>query len=296
MASALRGALLLLPLLVLTGCAAPGPAVTSTAGVAGRYGMSLAPSPSSSSAADPAGRAGAAGDVVRCAGPVVGTTSAAPFEGEDTGATPEAALRAAQTWAKWDGVQDGYAFARADADRRLYVFEVEGVAKQALILRHGPALKGDGTRATVVRWWLESWARCDYAELPAAVARQQGLEIWSSTDGKRQPTSVLVSFRFGAGCYPGMTALDVGGPLQGGRDEDGRVPVEYVRDPAPELRDRYFERDYAEHVTVPADAADSGYERQGDHLGFSDDRGYAYVGTPGDAEAWPRATQPIRCA
>lgn len=293
--SVLRRALVLLPLLALTGCAAAGAPVTSTATASATYEQPLSATRSAASTDALIGWPGAAGRVVRCAGPVIGTTSRAPYDGEDTGASPDAALAAAKRWARWDGVQDGFVLARVEADRRLYVFELAGVAKQALILRHGPALKGDGTRSTVTRWWLESWARCDYAELPEAVAEQRGLQLWSDGDGTRQPTSVIVSLQFGGACYPGMTVLDVAGGAEGGWSKEKRPPVEYVRNPPGELRDDWFTASYAAHVPVPSSAVDSGYERDGKHLWFAKDRGYAYVGRPSDAEAWPRAMQPIRC-
>jgi hypothetical protein len=290
------GALGLLLSVGLAGCASPtaGPVVTARATASSSYNMplSMARSPSTDALI---GWPGAAGRIVRCVGPVIGTTRAAPYDGEDTGAAPEAALATARKWAAWSGVQEGFTLARVEASRRLYVFEVAGVAKQALILRHGPALNGDGTTNTVTRWWLESWARCDYAELPEAVAQARRLQLWSDAAGQRQPTSVIKSFQFSGGCFPGMTALDIGGPIDGGWNKERRVPVEYFRNPAPELRHQYFEGEYAEHVSVPRDAIDSGYERDGEHLWMSSNRGVAYVGAASDAEAWPRAKQPIRC-
>ena len=292
--SVLRGLLALLPLLALTGCGASA-AVVGSSTPSGSYDLPLVSSPGPTRGVDRIGWPGAAGEVVRCTGPVIGSTSTAPYAGEDTGATPDAALDAARRWYSWDGAQTGFALARTETDRRLYVLEVAGVAKQALILRHGPALKGDGSRDTVTRWWLESRARCDYAELPDSVAREQGLEIWTDATGRRQPTSAVVSFSFTGDCFAGMTALDLHGPVEGGWDK-GPSPTEYVRRPDPELQDEYFEREFLEHVPVPADAIDSGYEREGEHLWLSKDRGYAYVGQRQDADAWPRAVRTIRCA
>jgi hypothetical protein len=287
--------LALLPLLVLTGCGASGTPVVSGATAAATYDLSLVSTPGPTTGQARVGWPGAAGTVVRCSGPVTGSTSTAPYAGEDTGATPQAALDAARRWYTWDGAQDGFVLARVEPARRLYVLEVTGVAKQALILRHGPALTGDGSRDTVTRWWLESWARCDYAELPDRVAREQGLEIWTDRDGRRQPTSTIVSFRSTGDCFAGMTSLDLRGPGEGG-SKKGPEPIEYVSHPPAELRTEYFERDFVEHVAVPADAVDSGYERDGDHLWLSKNRGTAFVGQRQDADAWPKAVRPIRCA
>lgn len=287
--------LALLPVLTLGACsaAASGPVVTSTAALPSAVPFATA-TPSSADAL--VGWPGAAAQAVRCTGPVIGTTRAAPYEGEDVGTTPEAALTAARKWGSWDGAQEGYTLTGSTGDRRLYVFAVAGTGKQALILRRGPVLKGDGTRATVIRWWLESYARCDYAELPDSAIADTGTRIWTDTAGRRQLTSTIMSFEFRGDCFPGMTALDIDGPAVGGWNREKRQATEYVRAPAHELQDEYFDRAYAEHMTVPADATDSGFERAGGHLWFSRDRGLAYVGAQDDAEAWPRARQPIRCA
>ena len=288
------GAVVLLAVLALSGCSSAAGVATSTPAPTSTVPLTVASSPSSADGL--IGWPGAAGGAVRCDGPVVGTTRGAPYDGEDTGTTPEAALEAGRRWARWSGAQTGFSFAREADGRRLYLLEVDGVAKQALILRHGPALKGDGSRRTVLRWWLESWARCDFAELPDSVARENGLQLWTGVDGKRQTTSAVVSFDFSGGCFPNMTALDIGGPVHGSRNDERRIPTEYVRNPDPDLRSSYFTAPYLAHVAVPADARDTGYERAGRHLWIAEDRGYAYVGSATDAEAWPRAKRPIRCA
>jgi len=56
----------------------------------------------------------------------------------------------------------------------LHVSEVDGVAKQAVIVHDGPA-----AAARVV----ESWARCDWSDLPDAVAtryERDGKQLWLS--------------------------------------------------------------------------------------------------------------------
>ncbi len=289
--SALLGALVVLAMTALAGCAATPGVVSSTRPTTVDAPLTLASQPATDEAL--IGWPGAAGQIVRCSGPVVGTTRGAPYGGEDVGTTPDAALEAGRSWFSWDGAQNGFSFVKEADDRRLYVLDVDGLVKQALILRHGPALRGDGTRDTVTRWWLESWARCDYAELPDEVARERGLQLWTDADGRRQPTSTLVSFDFRGDCFPGTTALDVDGPVVGGSGED--APVEYVRAPHPDLRS-YFADSYVEHTAVPGDAIDSGYSRAGDRLWFAEDRRFAYIGSEDDAEAWPRSSQPIRCA
>jgi hypothetical protein len=75
-----------------------------------------------------------------------------------------------------DGPEEGLTVAARTHDRVLYVSEVDGVAKQAVIVRDGPA-----AAARVV----ESWARCDWSDLPDAVAtryERDGKQLWLSAD------------------------------------------------------------------------------------------------------------------
>ena len=68
----------------------------------------------------------------------------------------------------------------------------------------------------------------------------------------------------------------------------------YVREPHPDLADHFAER-YRAHATLPADAVDTGYQRDGDHLWLSPDEKRAFVGTRSDVEVWPRTTRPLGC-
>jgi hypothetical protein len=160
--------------------------------------------------------------------------------------------------------------------RRLYVRRLAGQPKQSLILRRGPALKGDGTRTTVSRWWLESWARCDWSELPAEVVAAQQLQLWSDERGGLVPTTTVVSLDIS--CAAGVTVLDHG-DAEYARNADG-FP-------------NFVSEKFRPHVQVPRDAKDSGYHRDGKHLWWA--RGGAYVGGRSDAEFWPLTKQPIRC-
>jgi len=47
--------------------------------------------------------------------------------------------------------------------------------KQAVIVHDGPATEGAGGPG----WYVESWARCDYSELPAYFTDSIGLRIWT---------------------------------------------------------------------------------------------------------------------
>ena len=46
---------------------------------------------------------------------------------------------------------------------------------------------------------------------------------------------------------------------------------------------------------LPADAVDTGYQRDGDHLWLSPDEQRAFVGSRADVEIWPRSIQRLGC-
>jgi hypothetical protein len=225
-------------------------------------------------------RAGAAGNVVDCdtwgAG---GTTGEATYSEGATAGSPDDALEVARGEGAFGGVQEGLTVAKEEDDRVLYVVEVGGVAKQAVIVRDGPATEGAGGPG----WYVESWAHCDYAELPRSFADSIGLQIWSRADGRPAPTTAIESWTGAEHCdWQSMTFLFLG-------------KAQYVRDPHPELDD-FFAEEYDAHAALPDDAVDTGYERGGDHLWLSTDKRRAYVGTEADVEVWPRTVQPLGCA
>jgi hypothetical protein len=76
----------------------------------------------------------------------------------------------ARTERGFGGVQEGLRTAIQEDHRVLYVLEVEGVVKQAVIVRG---------RAGGPSWYVESWARCDYSELPAYLTDSIGRRIWT---------------------------------------------------------------------------------------------------------------------
>ena len=147
------------------------------------------------------------------------------------------------------GVPDGLRVAKQEEDRVLYVLEVRGVVKEAVIVRNGPATKGAGGDG----WYVESWARCDYSELPRSFADSVGLQIWSDSSERPLPTTTIQSWSGPEHCnWQSMTFLYLGKAI-------------YVRDPLPDLAD-FFVESYDEHARLPADAGDTGFERNGKHL------------------------------
>lgn len=224
--------------------------------------------------------AGAAGDVVDCtAWGRGGSTGERVYSEGATADSPAQALEVALSEGGFGGVPDGLLVAKEEDDRVLYVLEVEGAIKQAVIVRNGPATEGAGGSG----WYVESWAHCDFSELPRSFTDSIGLQVWTDSDGRAVPTTTIESWTGPQHCdWQSMTFLHVG-------------KAEYVRDPHPELAD-FFAEPYDEHTELPADAVDTGFQRDGEHLWLSPDKRRAYVGTRDDVEAWPRTVQPLGCA
>jgi hypothetical protein len=225
-------------------------------------------------------RAGAAGDVVDCTAWGRGGSSGEEVYSEGaTADSPAQALEVAVSEGGFGGVSEGLLVAKEEGDRVLYDVEVEGVIKQAVILRDGPATEGAGGPG----WYVESWAHCDYSELPRTFTDSIGLQIWTDSDGRPVPTTTIESWTGPEHCdWQSMTFLHLG-------------KAEYVRAPLPELAD-FFAVPYEEHAVLPADAVDTGFERDGRHLWLSPDKQRAYVGTKGDVKVWPRTVEHLGCA
>lgn len=229
-------------------------------------------------------RAGAAGDVVDC--DAWGTGQA--FQGEEyaEGATaddPEQAVRYAFSEGLFLSMPQELKVAAETADRVLYVAEVDGLPKAALIVHDGAGSEGAGGDG----WYAESWAVCDAVELPGDFVEQSGYEVWTDADGRSVPTTELEVVRGPEHCdWQDMTFLT----LRRGEDST------FVRNADPDLGD-YFAEPYREHAELPADAVDTGFRHGDDRLWLAPDRARAYVGaTPGDVEVWPRTVQPLGCA
>jgi len=225
-------------------------------------------------------RGGAAGDIVDCDAWGSGGFSDADVYGEGaTAESPERALSVARSEGGFGGVQEGLRVAKQEDDRVLYVLEVEGVVKQAVIVRDGPATEGAGGAG----WYVESWAHCDYSELPRSFNASLGLQIWTDSSGRPVPTTTIESWKGSEHCdWQSMTFLYL----------DKAV---YVRDPQPDLTD-FFAEPYNEHAELPTTAVGTGFQRDGEHLWLSLDEQRAFVGTEGDVEVWPRTIRPLACA
>ena len=233
-------------------------------------------------------RAGAAGDVVDCNAWGAGGA----FRGDvySEGATADAPAEAVET-----AYSEGRSFSMphdlaiaAESDGRvLYVAEVAGSPKAALVVHDGEGTEGAGGDG----WYVESWAVCDIVELPADFVEELGYEVWTDANGQVVPTRRLEVFRGAEHCdWQDMTFLSLGRWVDHG-------PT-FVRDPDPDpyLRE-YLAEPYRAHTTLPVDVVDSGFRRGSDRLWLAPDRSRAYVGaTPDDVEMWPRMAKPLGCA
>ncbi|MBC9735107.1 hypothetical protein [Nocardioides marmotae] len=229
-------------------------------------------------------RAGVAGNVVDC--DTWGTGSA--FEGDvyDEGATagdPEGAVRHAFSEGLWLTLPDDLAEAARAEDRVLYVAEVDGRAKVAVVVHDGAGTAGAGGDG----WYVESWARCDVVELPPDFVEERGYQVWHDAEGRVVPTTELEAQAGPEHCdWQDMTFLHLAG--------DGRDAT-FARDPHRDVRDSFAEP-YLAHTTLPPDAVDTGYRRGEDRMWIAPGDARVYVGEgPDDVELWPRMVEPLGC-
>jgi len=274
------GALCCAAVLLLSGCGNPvlGDAAPQAPPYQGPLFVEVTAPPTD----ERADRSGAAGLAVDCDAPAVGDSRMGTYDGGSVSRTAARALSA--------GVGEAYRGstkfrrARVETDRVLYTYEVERQIRQAYIVHRGRAVDGH------TGWYVESWARCDWAELPPELAEGIGLQIWSDATRRRVPTSELVSGSGPEHCnWQSMTFLNV----RGGSLEHGQT---YVANPMSDYYPEYFEVPYAKDARLPSTAHDTGYALDGRRLWIAADRSRAYVGSEQSVEVWPATTQPLGCA
>ncbi|WP_134767650.1 hypothetical protein [Nocardioides sp. 1609] len=228
---------------------------------------------------DADGPYGAAGRALDCRyRPTGSRDSSTPYESGATRDTPAGAVETAYSEGLFiDAPEVDLALAAEDDDRQLLTYEVDGRVLMALLVRDGPATEGAGGPG----WYVEAFARCDFAEFPDALTAT-GLtrySVWTDVDGVRVPVSQVFSSPGPEHCdWQRMTFLYLG---------SGRRERTFVEDPEKRLRD-YVAGPYRADVPLPSDATDTGWEREGRHLWLSADGDYAYVGTADSVAAWPR--------
>ena len=222
--------------------------------------------------------AGAAGRVVQCTTKVSGGVGRDPYEGAAT-SSPADALDAAASEVGYIGDASDFHRERTDENRVLYTYRVEAEIKQAMIVVNGPTL--DRGKAG---WHAESWARCDLSEFPDSVIKAHRLDRWTDRNRERVPTYEISSGPGPEHCgWQTATFLKLNGRTYIGNPPDDLVP-EYIADT------------YAHGVSVPAEAVDTGYIRDGSHLWLAADRKAAYIGSEDSAERWPVVIKEFWCA
>lgn len=220
------------------------------------------------------GRYGAAGAAIDCPAAAGQNSRSDPYGGGVTSDSVEEALETA--------VSEGlFLFAPTSevrlvattTDRAMLVHEEGGRILMALVFRDGPGTEGAGGDG----WYLESAARCDFAEFPEDFAEMAGYQLWRDEHGEPVPVTQVYSTPGSAHCdWESMTFLLLN------RERDM-----FVSEPLPEL-ENFIAGPYEVGVALPDDARDLGVERDGRHLWLGADGRYAYVGTREHLEAWPR--------
>lgn len=172
----------------------------------------------------------------------------------------------------------GFEQVRMDGERALYVYDVDGETKAAVVVAtHVPG-----------SWTMEAVASCDPAEFAPSADAELDNKIWTNRDGNRVPTRELADFRGHSHCGTQSATLLLVHP-------PSTEPVMYVRDPDGVLTEE-TRGSYESEVEPPANAEDSGFRLDEWQLWYAADRSAAYVVTPDGAERWPRAKHLIGCA
>ena len=227
-------------------------------------------------------RAGAAGRMVDCDGPVHLGGWTLDFGGPTVGAAdPHAALETFLDTGLFGLPRDGYQIAATESGRALFTYEVGRSRKVAVIVADGTTVKEqvgapDG-------WAVEVFATCDPAEYHPSADDSLGQTVWTDRDGNRVPISTITSSPGHSHCdTETVTFLQLNDSV-------------YLRDPEHRLAEAAVQP-YDADARLPADATDTGYRRGADQLWLSADRTIAYLVTDDRVEAWPSTRYPVGCA
>lgn len=252
---------------------APFPSATPT-------GTDLASPPPVANDPDPVVRAGAAGRLVSCDGPVHLGGWSPDFGGPGPAAGPRAALETFVGQGLFGLPATGYREAASDDARVLYVYAAEGEPKVTAIVADAAAVEAE--LMVSKGWVIETFATCDPAEYAPSADDELRQTVWTDRDGDRVPTSVVTSFAGPEHCgWQSVTFLHL---------DDGQ----YLRDPDHHLTGETVAR-YDGDVELPSDAVDTGYRPGDDELWLAADGTIAYLVTDGAVEAWPSTTRHVAC-
>ncbi|MCW2748072.1 MAG: hypothetical protein JWP10_1214 [Nocardioidaceae bacterium] len=273
--------------LLLTGCASeePRPSMPKAGAV---YDGPLDLRVDYADDATVAERAGSAGRALECTGKAYDGGGA---DNESSGATVKSnAADAMQDHLKninprQSGLAEtGYVIERADPDRVLYSYDVEGRTKIAFVVANDITDIGGATG-----WGIESWAQCDPSELAPEIADSGPLDVWTDPAGNRVPVTTIASHRGAEHCgWEDITFVTLG---------DYAKDISYWRDTTGELADS-LRTTYDGSSRLPAGATNTTYRYGGRELWLSPKRDAAYsvnLDDVDDVERWPAAKEPIWC-
>ena len=227
-------------------------------------------------------RSGAAGRLVDCDGPVHLGSTGSNVGTLDVGAdTPEDGLRLFTDEGLFSVPRDGYRPAHQDEQRALFVYEVDGRPRVAVVVAVGEASEQTMHRTG---WAMESFATCDAAEYGPETDEYLAPKVWLDADGKRVPTTQVLTLNGHEHCDTQSVTF-----LHYGRDE------QFVRDPEGVLPREQLKGVYEARATLPDDAHDTGYHRDDWRLWIDRHGEAAYLVQGETVERWPAAVPPIAC-
>lgn len=278
----------LVPVLLLAGC---GDQTAVEADPAGKpYDGPMDVKPDYDDYATPLESSGSAGLALECTGEPRRGGGGDYVDGglETVQDSPEAALDnyLDQNSSQLPG--DGYRVERVDGGRVLLSWDVEDRTRVAFVL-HDDITDFEDTTG----WGVESWSTCDPSELGIGIAEDLGFQVWSDASGRPVPTTDVRSFPGAEHCdWQDVTWLLVGQESDSDRDFDT-----YVSGYKEEFGDALVTEPESS-ATLPEDAANTGWQRDGREVWLGEDPRAAYlvsVDDPSDVQLWPAASRRIGC-
>jgi hypothetical protein len=278
----------LVPVLLLAGCGTETAIEADPAGTP--YDGPMSVQPDYGDTAAPLEASGSAGMALECDGEPRRGGGGDYVDGglETVQDSPEDAL---EDWLDEESPEvpeDGYRVERVDGGRVLLSYDVDDRTRVAVVVHDDITDFNDDTG-----WGVESWSTCDPAELGVEVAEDLGFEIWSDADGRAVPTTDITSFPGAEHCdWQDITWLRLG------QDTDvDRAFDSYVSGYDEGFGDALSTEPDAS-ASLPEDAVDTGWQRDGREVWLGDDPRAAYlvsVDDPSDVQLWPAASQRIGC-
>ena len=229
---------------------------------------------------DPKVRGGAAAGFVDCQGPIGNAGIAANFGASGGAPTPDKAVDVFLEEGLFVLPNRGYRLARKEDGRALFVYEVGGRTRVALIVAWGP---GTADTHGGKGWGIESFATCDASEYAAEQDAGLPVTVWEDADGNRVPTTVVSSRQGHEHCgWQGVTFLRL-------------RKQQFVGDPDGVIEQAPLQATFAADTDLPDDATDTGYRHDGDALWVAADGNAVYLVGDDGVQRWPAAKSMIAC-